>query len=64
MDQMAGNSIVTALVPLAEMQRYVSDLRSITQGRGVFAIEFSHYETVPTYLAEEIIAASQEKEEK
>jgi elongation factor G len=65
MDQMAGNSMVTALVPLAEMQRYVSDLRSITQGRGVFGMEFMSYQQVPAHLAEQIIAASQrETEEK
>ncbi len=65
MDQVGDNSIVTALVPLAEMQRYVSDLRSITQGRGVFTLEFSNYQQVPTHLTEQIVAASQrEAEEK
>ena len=59
MDQAMDNSIVTALVPLAEMQRYVSDLRSITQGRGVFSLEFDHYQTVPAHLTDQIIAASQ-----
>jgi elongation factor G len=58
MDQVGDNSIVTALVPLAEMQRYVSDLRSITQGRGVFTLEFSSYEQVPSHLTEQIIASS------
>ncbi len=65
MDQAGDNSIVTALVPLAEMQRYVSDLRSITQGRGVFTLEFSDYQQVPTHLTEQIVAAAQrEAEEK
>jgi elongation factor G len=59
MDQVSDNSVVTALVPLAEMQRYVSDLRSITQGRGVFSLEFADYQQVPTHLAEKIIAESQ-----
>jgi elongation factor G len=63
MDQAVDNSIVTALVPLAEMQRYVSDLRSITQGRGVFSLEFDHYQTVPAHLMEQIIAASQREAE-
>jgi elongation factor G len=63
MDQVGDTSIVTALVPLAEMQRYVSDLRSITQGRGVFSAEFSHYTTVPSHLTEEIVAASQREQE-
>jgi elongation factor G len=65
MDQVGDNSIVIALVPLAEMQRYVSDLRSITQGRGVFTLEYVNYQQVPTHLAEQIMAASQrEVEEK
>ncbi len=63
MEQAGDKSIVTALVPLAEMQRYVSDLRSISQGRGVFTMEFSHYQTVPAHLAEQIIAAAQQKAE-
>jgi elongation factor G len=65
MDNVGDNSIVTALVPLAEMQRYVSDLRSITQGRGVFSLEFSHYQQVPGHLTDKIMAeAQQETEEK
>lgn len=65
MDQVVDNSIVTALVPLAEMQRYVSDLRSITQGRGVFTLEYENYQQVPSHLAEQLIAAAQrEAEEK
>lgn len=65
MDQVGDNSVVTALVPLAEMQRYVSDLRSITQGRGVFTLEFADYQQVPSHLADQIVAASQrEAEEK
>ena len=65
MDQIGENSVVTAQVPLAEMQRYVSDLRSITQGRGIFSMEYLHYQQVPTHMAEQIIAMSQrEAEEK
>ncbi len=65
MDQVGDKTIVTALVPLAEMQRYVSDLRSITQGRGVFGLEFSSYQQVPSHLAEQLItAAEREAEEK
>lgn len=59
-----GRSVVTAQVPLAEVQRYTSDLRSITGGRGVFTLEHSHYEVVPSHIAEEIIAAQQKREEK
>jgi len=63
MDQAAGNSIVTAVAPLAEMQRYVTNLRSFTQGRGVFSMEYSHYQEVPTHLVEQVIAASKREEE-
>ena len=64
MDTQKGRSVVTAQVPLAEVQRYTTDLRSITGGRGVFTMEFSHYEQVPTHLTQEIIdAAAREKEE-
>jgi elongation factor G len=63
MDQVSDNTVVTALVPLAEMQRYVSDLRSFTQGRGIFSMEFSHYQQVPGHLTEQIIAESQREAE-
>ena len=49
-----GRTVVTAHVPLAECQRYATDLRSITQGRGTFAMRFVHYEDVPAHLAEEV----------
>lgn len=61
MDSERGRSVVTAQVPLAEIQRYTSDLRSITGGRGVFSMELSHYETVPSHVAEEIVAARDRK---
>ncbi|MDX1437988.1 MAG: elongation factor G, partial [Anaerolineales bacterium] len=57
MDTERGRSVVTASVPLAEMLRYTTDLRSITGGRGVFTMDFSHYETVPTHLTQEVIDA-------
>jgi elongation factor G len=57
MDTDKGRSVVTAQVPLAEMLRYTTELRSITGGRGVFTMEFLHYETVPTHIAEEVIQA-------
>jgi elongation factor G len=63
MDTTHGRSVITAEVPLAEMQRYTTDLRSKTGGRGVFSMEFSHYEQVPSHLAQEIIEA-REKERK
>lgn len=56
MDQEMGRSIVNAQVPLAEILKYTTDLRSITGGRGTFTMEESHYEQVPAHIAEEIIA--------
>jgi len=61
MDQSAGKSIITAFVPLAEMQRYAADLRSITQGRGIFSMEFDHYEEVPAHVAQGIIEQAQKE---
>ena len=55
MDTEKGHSIVTANVPLAEMLRYTTDLRSITGGRGIFEMEESHYEIVPTHVAQGVI---------
>ena len=53
--------MITAQVPLAEMLRYTTDLRSMTGGRGVFTMEQSHYEVVPTHLAGEIITHRQKE---
>ena len=53
-----GLSKVTAKVPLAEMFGYATDIRSKTQGRGVFTMEFSTYDQVPSNVAEAIIAKS------
>jgi len=58
-----GRTVVIAQVPLAEMLRYTTQLRSITGGRGIFSMEFDRYEIVPNHLAQEIIAA-RKKEEK
>jgi elongation factor G len=63
MDTKGGRSVVNAQVPLAEMQRYTSDLRSMTGGRGIFEMEFSHYQQLPNHLAEEVILANAKKEE-
>ena len=63
MDTVGNKSTVTALVPLAEMQRYANDLRSFTQGRGVYSMEFDHYEAVPAHLQQEIIAAAKKERE-
>ncbi|NPV26420.1 MAG: elongation factor G [Firmicutes bacterium] len=49
--------VIRAQVPLAEMMRYAIDLKSITQGRGTYKMEFANYEEVPANIAEKIIAA-------
>jgi elongation factor G len=51
-----GIAKVTSKVPLATMFGYATDIRSMTQGRGIFSMEFSHYEEVPRSVAEPIIA--------
>lgn len=55
-DSKGRNTIVKAQVPLAELLRYAVELESITAGRGAFTMSFSHYEEVPSNLAEKIIA--------
>ncbi len=64
MDQRRGMAIITAQAPLAEMQRYATDLRSITQGRGIYTMEFSHYEEVPSHIAQKIIEEARREAEK
>lgn len=59
----AGKQRVKALVPQAEVARYAIDLRSMTGGRGAFTMRFSHYEEVPTHLAEKIIAQAHKAKE-
>lgn len=57
-----GLQCIKAQVPLAEMQRYAIDLRSITQGRGSFIQEFDHYEETPPMVAEQVIAEAKAAE--
>jgi elongation factor G len=65
MEPAGRKQIIKAQAPQAEMARYTIDLKSMTQGRGKFRMEFSHYEEVPAQIAEKIIEkARQEKEEK
>ena len=50
-----GNSqVIHAMVPLSEMFGYATDLRSTTQGRGVFTMQFSHYEEAPKFVLEKV----------
>ena len=59
MDSEDGQSKVTAKVPLAEMFGYATDIRSKTQGRGIFSMEFSEYNEIPRNVAEGIIEKNQ-----
>ncbi len=58
-----GFTLVDASAPLAEVQRYVSDLRSVTQGRGTFSMEFDHYEQVPAHVADKVIEEARKRRE-
>ena len=63
MDTKGKNQVVKANVPLSEILTYAPDLRSMTGGRGVFSMKFSHYDEVPAQLAQKIIdLAKVEKE--
>jgi elongation factor G len=60
-----GNyQVIQANVPMAEMLKYAPDLNSKTGGRGTFTMEFSHYEEVPSQLAEKVIAQAKKDKEK
>lgn len=61
MEPQDGLQTIKAQVPMSEMFKYAIDLRSMTQGRGSFQTEFSHYEEVPAQIAEPIIHASNEE---
>ncbi len=58
-----GKQTVRANVPEAEVLRYSTDLRSMTQGRGIYNIKFSHYDEVPDHVAKELIAACERARE-
>jgi elongation factor G len=63
MGQERGKSVIEAQAPLAEMQRYAADLRSVTQGRGIYGIEPSHYAVVPGNIAAAVIEAAKKERE-
>jgi elongation factor G len=56
LESRAGVQALRALAPMAEMFGYATDLRSITQGRGSFTMQFSHYETAPKVVSREVVA--------
>ena len=63
MDSPGHHQIIKGQVPLAEILKYAPDLRSMTSGRGTFTYEHSHYEEVPPYIAEKIVAESKKDDE-
>ena len=56
LEQRAGSRVISAYVPLAEMFGYATQLRSMTQGRATYTMQFDHYEEVPRNIAEEVIS--------
>ena len=61
MDERGGNKIVRGFVPLSEMFGYSNTLRSLTQGRASFSMEFEHYEAVPSNIASEVVSKRREE---
>lgn len=59
--QAGGNQKISALVPMAEMLTYANHLQSLTSGRGLYSMEFLHYEEVPGHLSQKIIADKEAK---
>ena len=59
MKMRGGAQVISAFVPLVELFGYATDLRSMTQGRGIFTMQFSRYEVVPKYVSDEIVAKHQ-----
>ena len=55
-------AIINAEIPMAEILRYGTDLRSMTQGRGIYAIEFGRYEPVPSHMVDQVIMQSKQEE--
>ncbi|MDY0300833.1 MAG: elongation factor G [Trichlorobacter sp.] len=56
----ANSQLIKAVVPMSEVLAYSNDLKSMTSDRGLFSTEFSHYEEVPTHLAQKIITEAQD----
>lgn len=63
MDSAGRNQVINAQVPMSEFLTYAPDLRSMTGGRGIYTMEFSHYDEVPAQLAEKIVEAARKANE-
>jgi len=63
MNPEGGVNVIEAQVPLAEVQRYAIDLKSITQGKGSHTVEFSHYQEAPAAVAQKVVAGKQAEKE-
>jgi elongation factor G len=63
MDPQAGSQVVKAQVPMAEVLKYAPELRSMTSDRGLFTMEFSHYEEVPSHLMAKLLESFRNQEE-
>ncbi len=61
--QTGGNQKISASVPMAEMLTYANQLHSMTSGRGLYSMEFSHYEEVPAHISQKIIADREKQKE-
>jgi elongation factor G len=59
MTPQSGFTVIDAQVALAEVQRYSTDLRSMTQGRAYYSMELSHYEEVPSHVAQKVIQSAE-----
>jgi elongation factor G len=64
MEPAGETALVRAVVPMAEMLTYESSLRSMTGGRGGYAMEFSHYEEVPAFIADKVIKEAKAEKER
>lgn len=63
MDSLGQMQVIKAAIPMAEVTRYETELKSMTGGQGSYTMEFSHYDIVPTHIAQTIIAQAKKEEE-
>jgi len=64
MEPVGSMQMVRAQVPQGEMFTFATELRSLTQGRGSYSMEYAHYEELPEHLAQNVIAEAKERQEK